>query len=62
MKSSHPRVCCCWQSLEDLKENAMVRHECAEALGSIAKVISGNYYRFKNHVGYGQIKMLCYNE
>lgn len=26
-----------WQNLEDLKESAMVRHECAEALGSIAK-------------------------
>lgn len=25
------------QNLEDLKESAMVRHECAEALGSIAK-------------------------
>ena len=27
-----------WQNLEDLKENPMVRHECAEALGAIAKV------------------------
>ncbi|XP_015751541.1 PREDICTED: deoxyhypusine hydroxylase-like [Acropora digitifera] len=26
------------ENLEDLKESAMVRHECAEALGSIAKV------------------------
>jgi len=25
------------ENLEDLKESAMVRHECAEALGSIAK-------------------------
>lgn len=26
------------QNLEDPQENPMVRHECAEALGSIAKV------------------------
>ena len=49
---------CAMQNLEDPEENPMVRHECAEALGSIAKVKRSYEFSFLEILAYA-VKAEC---